>query len=156
VSVEFEHGSVPSEDDLVDLYGAVGWTSYTADPAALARAVRNSPHVVTARDGGVLVGLARVLTDDVSIVYVQDVLGRTAARTATSRILDVTAPLPDGLAIACDLAEAAAEMVALRYRRDHPGASCDEVASAVDRWWSDRRGAPLGDSPGRVRERASQ
>ncbi len=34
MSVEFAHGSAPSEDDLVDLYGAVGWTSYTADPAA--------------------------------------------------------------------------------------------------------------------------
>ncbi len=61
--------------ELVDLYTAVGWLRYAADPDALAQAVDNSDYVVTARDDeGELVGLARCLSDDVSICHVQDVL----------------------------------------------------------------------------------
>lgn len=61
--------------ELVDLYTAVGWLIYAADPDALARAVDRSTLVVTARDDeGQLVGLARCLSDDVSIMYLQDVL----------------------------------------------------------------------------------
>lgn len=63
-------------EELVDLYDAVGWSTYTADPAALARAVANSSFVVTSRDDGVLVGLARGLSDDVAVFYLQDILVR--------------------------------------------------------------------------------
>lgn len=55
----------------------MGWTSYTQDPQVLARALRQSGFVWTARDGaGTLIGLVRGVTDDVSILYVQDVLVR--------------------------------------------------------------------------------
>lgn len=67
-------GSQVSIDDLVRLYSSVGWGAYTADPATLGAAVRGSSFVVAARDGGELVGLARVVSDDVSICYLQDVL----------------------------------------------------------------------------------
>ncbi len=61
--------------ELVDLYTAVGWLIYASDPDGLARAVDRSTYVVTARDDdGELVGLARCLSDDVSIMYLQDVL----------------------------------------------------------------------------------
>lgn len=60
--------------------------------------------------------------------------------------------VPDGLAVACDLADSAAQMVALRFRRENPSASEAEVAAVVERWWGNRSGAPLGDSPGRVRQ----
>ncbi len=65
-----------SEDELVGLYDAVGWTAYTKGEARtqLADAVRNSTYVVAARDDGRLVGLARVLTDGVAICYLQDIL----------------------------------------------------------------------------------
>ncbi|WP_152360626.1 GNAT family N-acetyltransferase [Microlunatus speluncae] len=63
-----------SEEELVGLYGAVGWTAYTADPAGLRRAVDNSSFVVAARQHGRLVGLARALSDDATICYLQDVL----------------------------------------------------------------------------------
>jgi len=62
--------------ELADLYDSVGWTAYTADPAALARAVENSTFVVTARSEGRLIGLARAVSDDFSIFYLQDVLVR--------------------------------------------------------------------------------
>ena len=62
--------------DLVSLYGSVGWGAYTSDPEGLARAVAGSTYVVTARHDGELIGLARGLSDDVSIFYLQDILVR--------------------------------------------------------------------------------
>lgn len=61
-------------DSLVDLYSAVNWEAYTRDPGALHRAVLNSTCVISAWEGDRLVGLVRALTDEVSILYVQDIL----------------------------------------------------------------------------------
>lgn len=72
--MQYETGQVPDVDELVALYDSVGWSVYTGDPDSLVRALRNSTFVVVARDDDRLVGLARVLSDDVSILYVQDVL----------------------------------------------------------------------------------
>ncbi|GMA14091.1 N-acetyltransferase [Deinococcus metallilatus] len=70
-------GPLPDLPELLALYASVGWTSYTRDPEALARAVRQSGFVWTARDkAGELLGLVRGVTDDVSILYVQDILVR--------------------------------------------------------------------------------
>lgn len=66
----------PQRDELVELYDAVGWTTYTADPEQLEAAVRGSSRVVTARYGEQLLGLARVISDGVTIAYLQDVLVR--------------------------------------------------------------------------------
>jgi GNAT superfamily N-acetyltransferase len=63
-------------EDLLDLYGSVEWGAYTSDPAGLERAVAGSTYVVTARHEGQLIGLARGLSDDVSIFYLQDILVR--------------------------------------------------------------------------------
>lgn len=64
----------PTGDELVRLYESVGWSSYTADPDTLQRAIDGSLHVVTARAGTDLVGLARVVGDGATIAYLQDVL----------------------------------------------------------------------------------
>lgn len=73
-TVQYETGQVPSVGELVALYDSVGWSVYTDDPGKLEKAVRNSTFVVVARNDARLIGLARVLSDDVSIAYVQDVL----------------------------------------------------------------------------------
>ena len=74
-SYEITDDEVVPIAELVDLYTSVNWLIYAADPDALARAVDRSTYVVTARDAdGTLVGLARCLSDDVSIMYLQDVL----------------------------------------------------------------------------------
>ncbi|MFT3889100.1 MAG: GNAT family N-acetyltransferase [Arachnia sp.] len=65
---------LPDADELVDLYGSVGWTAYTSDPALLHNAVARSLRVISARDDGRLVGLARVVGDGLTIVYLQDIL----------------------------------------------------------------------------------
>jgi ribosomal protein S18 acetylase RimI-like enzyme len=78
--------------DVLALYDSVGWMSYTRNPGLLQAALRGSSTVVHARDGGQLVGLARVVSDNASICYLQDILvhpahqgqgiGRALARTA--------------------------------------------------------------------------
>jgi len=66
---------LPTRAELLALYASVGWTTYADDPDALERAVRQSSLVVCGRsDDGDLLGLVRVVSDDVSIVYVQDLL----------------------------------------------------------------------------------
>lgn len=74
--MEIEEVSQVDQDDLLDLYGSVGWLAYTSDPEALTRAVEASTYVVTARHEGELIGLARVLSDGVAILYLQDILVR--------------------------------------------------------------------------------
>lgn len=73
--VIYADDEIASIKELVGLYESVGWLTYVADPDALARAVDRSTYVVTARDEeGQLLGLARCLSDDVSIMYLQDIL----------------------------------------------------------------------------------
>lgn len=71
---------LPARAELVALYASVGWTNYTEHPAALEQALRSSSFVVCARsDSGELLGLARTVSDDVSICYVQDILVQPGA-----------------------------------------------------------------------------
>jgi len=72
--IELRTGDDLPLDSLLALYDSVGWAAYTRDPAGLQTALRNSTYVVTAWHEGQLVGLARALSDDVSIVYIQDIL----------------------------------------------------------------------------------
>lgn len=78
---------VPAVGEAVDLYDAVGWTAYTADPQALVAALLGSHLVLTARDAaGRLTGLARTISDGHTIVYLQDILVHPdAQRTGVGR-----------------------------------------------------------------------
>lgn len=62
--------------EVVNLYRSVGWDNYTSDPGGLVQAIERSTFRVTARDDRELVGLARCLSDDFSIFYLQDLLVR--------------------------------------------------------------------------------
>lgn len=72
--------SISASADVTDaealaLYESVGWAAYTQDLGLLVRAIRNSSFLVTARSvGGELVGLARAVSDDATICYLQDIL----------------------------------------------------------------------------------
>jgi len=74
--MQLRHEKDISKEALLELYESVGWTSYTRKPALLTKAVRNSTYVVSVWEGGTLIGLARGLSDDVSIFYLQDILVR--------------------------------------------------------------------------------
>ncbi len=65
----------PFREELVELYAEVGWSAYTRDPQRLKGAIDASHLVITARsDEGKLVGLARTVSDGLTIAYIQDVL----------------------------------------------------------------------------------
>ena len=72
--MKLEHTKVIALDALKTLYNSVGWTRYTDDMTFLAAAIASSNHVVMAWDGDRLAGLARCISDDVSIVYLQEML----------------------------------------------------------------------------------
>lgn len=65
-----------ARDQLEQLYSSVAWGAYTQDAAGLHQAVANSSFVVTAWADTQLIGLARALSDDVSVFFLQDILVR--------------------------------------------------------------------------------
>jgi GNAT superfamily N-acetyltransferase len=65
-------------DQLLALYESVGWYAYINEErrSELQMAVQNSTYVVSAWNGDTLIGLARGLSDDSSIFFLQDILVR--------------------------------------------------------------------------------
>jgi GNAT superfamily N-acetyltransferase len=61
-------------EDVRQLYNEVGWTAYTQNQEVLEKIIPNAFAVISAWDGEQLVGLVRVLSDGVYILYVQDLL----------------------------------------------------------------------------------
>lgn len=61
-------------EEVLDLYGSVGWSAYTDAPDALMGALAGSASIAVARERGTLVGLARVISDGFTICYLQDIL----------------------------------------------------------------------------------
>lgn len=59
---------------LTELYNAVGWTSYTRDPNLLMQAFLGSDFVLLAKVDTDLLGVVRVVSDDASIAYIQDII----------------------------------------------------------------------------------
>lgn len=59
---------------VLSLYQSVNWTNYTDRPDVLYDSLANSTFVVSCWDGERLTGLARSLSDDHHIHYLQDVL----------------------------------------------------------------------------------
>lgn len=74
--VHLDTADRPGRDELIDLYGSVGWTAYTRDADRLERAIAGSSFLATARDSGALVGLVRAVSDGATICFVQDVIVR--------------------------------------------------------------------------------
>lgn len=74
MTIDYRVDGPVDRDALTALYTAVGWSVYTKNPAKLEAVVAASLHVVTARNDGALVGLARVVGDGLTIAYLQDIL----------------------------------------------------------------------------------
>lgn len=64
----------PRVEELLNLYEDVEWSAYTNDPENLKLAIDNSLKVWTCWDDDKLVGLARVVGDGHTIIYIQDIL----------------------------------------------------------------------------------
>lgn len=60
--------AIPADlSEVVTLYRSVGWTVYADAPEVLDAALAGSATVVVARRDGLLVGLARVVSDGATI-----------------------------------------------------------------------------------------
>lgn len=62
------------EAEILRLYSEVGWTAYTENMQALKLGYMNSLLVLAAYEHGNLAGIARVVGDGYTIVFVQDIL----------------------------------------------------------------------------------
>lgn len=60
--------------NLMELYTDAGWTSYTKHPETLLSGVQSSLYVYSAWDNNKLIGFIRVIGDDHTIIYIQDIL----------------------------------------------------------------------------------
>ncbi|MEA2008427.1 MAG: GNAT family N-acetyltransferase [Chloroflexota bacterium] len=76
ITIELKIGHDIPLDKLLELYNSVGWSAYTRGQARdkLPKAICHSTYVVSAWAGRRLAGLARGLSDEVSIFYLQDIL----------------------------------------------------------------------------------
>lgn len=77
MAITFEHQPELDMEQVARVYDDVGWAAYTADVSGMMQAIENSTFVVAAREGSDLIGLARCISDDVSICYLQDILVRS-------------------------------------------------------------------------------
>lgn len=73
-NIEIKEDVIPTIEQLIHLYNDVEWTAYTDEPEVLEKALNNCLKVGTAWDGDQLVGLARVVGDGYTIIYIQDIL----------------------------------------------------------------------------------
>lgn len=74
MEIDYADDEIVPIKEMVELYEAVGWLLYASDPDRLALAIDRSTYVVTARLDGALIGLARCLSDDVAVMYLQEVI----------------------------------------------------------------------------------
>lgn len=74
--ISYRVGSEIASDQLEALYRSVEWRAYTRPDQLplLQDALNNSDYIISAWQEDRLVGLARCLSDDVSIFYLQDIL----------------------------------------------------------------------------------
>lgn len=70
----YSNNKQPALDQILNLYEDAGWASYTKDPEQLQQAIKQSAHVLTCYHGETLVGLLRAVSDETTILYIQDIL----------------------------------------------------------------------------------
>lgn len=73
-NIVIKEGIIPNLDSILNLYNDVSWSAYTSNPEQLENALDNSLKVWTAWEDDLLVGLARVVGDGCTIIYIQDIL----------------------------------------------------------------------------------
>ena len=72
--IRYRAEAIPSAAMLEALYQDARWTSYTQNMTTALHGLQSSARIVTAWDDTSLVGMARAISDDHTIVYVQDIL----------------------------------------------------------------------------------
>lgn len=72
--MEYSIKRIPNNEDLQKLYLSVGWDVYVKNNEDMTMLLKNTCYFVTVWDNDQLVGLTRIISDDHSIAYVQDIL----------------------------------------------------------------------------------
>lgn len=72
--IRYVVGAIPHWRMLETLYRDAGWSRYLEDIQSMMQGIENSLRVITAWDDTTLVGMARVIGDSHTILYVQDIL----------------------------------------------------------------------------------
>ncbi|WP_282920184.1 GNAT family N-acetyltransferase [Ignavigranum ruoffiae] len=72
--MEYSEDKIPSNEELQQLYLSVGWDIYVKNNEDMTVLLKKVCYFVTVWDKEKLVGLTRVISDDHSIAYVQDIL----------------------------------------------------------------------------------
>lgn len=63
-----------TKEIIIKLYDSVGWSKYTDKPDELMKSLTNSTYIITCLNNKNLIGLARSISDDSAIHYLQDIL----------------------------------------------------------------------------------
>ncbi|MDA3931180.1 MAG: GNAT family N-acetyltransferase [Tenericutes bacterium] len=74
MAIAYKDFNILSKDQVYHLYEEAGWTNYTKDINKVLFGIQNSAFVYTAWDGRLLIGLVRVVSDNYTIAYIQDLL----------------------------------------------------------------------------------
>lgn len=74
MNIIIKENKLPKLEEVVKLYNDVGWYLYTKDEDVLYKSIANSLKVYTLWHDTNLVGLARVVGDGYTIIYIQDIL----------------------------------------------------------------------------------
>ncbi len=62
------------EKEILNLYKAVGWISYTKNPSMLKGSYENSLMILAAYEEDTLLGIIRVVGDGHSVIFIQDLI----------------------------------------------------------------------------------
>lgn len=73
-NIVIKEGIILGLDSVLNLYNDVSWSAYTSNPEQLENALKGSLKVWTACEDDLLIGLARVVGDGYTIIYIQDIL----------------------------------------------------------------------------------
>lgn len=76
ISVDSIRSEVYDEDQVLALYGSVGWVAYTRQPEILKAGFEHSLLILGAYEGDALIGLLRAVGDGQTVVLLQDILVR--------------------------------------------------------------------------------
>lgn len=79
-NITFSESKEIDLEKILSLYNDAGWTSYTSVPETLIKGISLSLFVYTAWDQDNLIGLIRVIGDDHTIIYIQDILVHSTYR----------------------------------------------------------------------------
>ena len=72
--MEIREYSEYNENEIAALYASAGWTAYTEDLPALREGFENSLLVLAAYERDELLGIIRVVGDNATIIFIQDIL----------------------------------------------------------------------------------